>query len=159
MKRKYPFLRKWIDLTEQWNILLREVMESASLDTLKKHLEMVLGNLLEVSLLEQSGWATWSPEVPANLLWNIKVPKKGEKSFSWSYPLLANSKFIRLGKNRESRLKGSSEFPLFQTLGSFKIICKKHNIYSFRVLEVEWIFLSSWLTVAQAAFPWWWTER
>lgn len=68
MKRKYPFLRKWIDLTEQWNILLREVMESASLDTLKKHLEMVLGNLLEVSLLEQSGWATWSPEVPANLL-------------------------------------------------------------------------------------------
>lgn len=44
----------WV--TEKWNRLFRELVESASLEIFKSCLIMVLGNQLEVDLLEQGSW-------------------------------------------------------------------------------------------------------
>ncbi|GAB0200312.1 mitochondrial enolase superfamily member 1 [Grus japonensis] len=43
-------------VTEHWNRLPREVVESPSLEILKTHLDAILCNLLEVILLQQGGW-------------------------------------------------------------------------------------------------------
>ena len=45
----------------------REVLQSPSLEMLKSHLDMVLGNCLWVTLLEQGGWTRWPPELPSHL--------------------------------------------------------------------------------------------
>jgi len=42
-----------VRVTECWHQLPREVVESPSLETLKSHLDVVLGNWLCVALLEQ----------------------------------------------------------------------------------------------------------
>jgi len=39
-----------------WNSLAREVVEFPPVELIKKQLEMVLGNLLQQTLLEQSIW-------------------------------------------------------------------------------------------------------
>jgi len=38
-----------------------------TLEILKSHLDVVLGNWFSVALLEQWGWATRPPEVPSHL--------------------------------------------------------------------------------------------
>jgi len=43
-------------VTEPWNRLPREVVESPSLEIFKTHLDKVLYNLLQVTLLRQKGW-------------------------------------------------------------------------------------------------------
>jgi len=43
-------------VTEHWNRLLREVVDSPSLEIFKTHLDMVLCSLLQVTLLRQKGW-------------------------------------------------------------------------------------------------------
>ena len=44
-----------VRVTEHWHTLTKEVVESPSFDILKSHLDMVLGNLFYVALLEQGG--------------------------------------------------------------------------------------------------------
>jgi len=43
------------------------VVECPFVEIFKTQLNMVLGNLPWLPLLEQGGWTRWSPEVPANL--------------------------------------------------------------------------------------------
>jgi len=43
-------------VTEHWNWLPREVVESPSLEIFKTHLDKVLYSLLQVTLLRQEGW-------------------------------------------------------------------------------------------------------
>ena len=55
-------------MVKHWNRSPREVVEPPSLEVLKTRLDMVLGNLIKVTLLSAEGSsARWSPEVPANL--------------------------------------------------------------------------------------------
>lgn len=42
--------------TVHWNSMHREVMLSPSFEIFKIHLDIVLGNLLKVTQLEQAGW-------------------------------------------------------------------------------------------------------
>lgn len=51
--RKHLFLT--VRVTENWHKLPRESMESTSLELSRNHLNRVLGNWLQVSLLEH-GW-------------------------------------------------------------------------------------------------------
>jgi len=44
-------------VTEHWNRLLRGVVESPSLEIFRTHLDEVLCNLLQVTLLRQGGWS------------------------------------------------------------------------------------------------------
>jgi len=55
-----------LSVTEQWNRLPREVVESPSLKILKTRLDVFLCNLLSVNVLQQGGWTRWSPEVLSN---------------------------------------------------------------------------------------------
>lgn len=45
----------------------REVVESPSLTIFKSHLDTIQGNLQAVARLEQMGWTSRPPEVPADL--------------------------------------------------------------------------------------------
>ena len=53
-------------VTEPWNRLPREVVESPSLEIFKAFLDKVLRSLLWVTLLRQEGWTRWPTEVPSN---------------------------------------------------------------------------------------------
>ena len=55
-----------VQVMEHWNRLPREVVESPSLEIFKGHLDVVLGSVLWVSLLEQWCWTRWPPEVPSS---------------------------------------------------------------------------------------------
>lgn len=48
------------------NRLPREVLESPSVEIPKLQLDMVLGNLLQLALLEWRGWTRWPREVPSD---------------------------------------------------------------------------------------------
>jgi len=52
MKKNFFTLR----VTEPWNRLPREVVESPSLEVFKTRLDKVLCSLLQVTLLRQGGW-------------------------------------------------------------------------------------------------------
>ena len=58
--RRFPLnIRKHsvtVRVAEHWHRLPREVVESPSLEVLRSRLDMVLGNRLWVTLLEQGGW-------------------------------------------------------------------------------------------------------
>lgn len=56
------FFTVWV--TVHWHSMPRELME---FPPWKSHLDLVLGNMLEVSLLEQGGWTSRHPEIPSNL--------------------------------------------------------------------------------------------
>ncbi|KAK4830662.1 hypothetical protein QYF61_012542 [Mycteria americana] len=56
-----------VRVTKCWHRSPREVVESPRLEIFKSHLDTVLGNLLQVTLLGQGGWTGQPPEVPANL--------------------------------------------------------------------------------------------
>ena len=63
-------------VTEPWNRLPREVVESPSLEIFKTRLDAVLCSLLWVPLLRQEGWTGWPTEVPSNpynsvILWSL----------------------------------------------------------------------------------------
>ena len=45
-----------VRVPEHWHRLLRGVVESQSLEIFRSHLDPVLGNHLQVSLLEQGSW-------------------------------------------------------------------------------------------------------
>ena len=66
------FLINWrkqifvVRMTEQWNRLSKVVVESPTLEILKSHLDMVLGILLYVALLDQWVRKRWPPEVSFN---------------------------------------------------------------------------------------------
>jgi len=45
-----------VRVTEHWQRLPKEVVESPSLELFKTLLDMALGSLLKVALLEQGGW-------------------------------------------------------------------------------------------------------
>ena len=45
-----------VRVSKHWHRLLREVVESPSLEIFRSDLDMVLGNLLQVALLEQGCW-------------------------------------------------------------------------------------------------------
>ena len=45
-----------VRVTEHWKRLPREVVESPFLVTLESRMDVVLGNLLKVTLLEQGSW-------------------------------------------------------------------------------------------------------
>jgi len=53
-------------VTEPWNRLPREFVESPSLEILKICLDKILCSLLWVALLWQGSWTRWPPEVPSN---------------------------------------------------------------------------------------------
>lgn len=54
-----------------WNKLLRETVKGPSLEILKTWPDIVLGNLLHVTLLQQGAWTRWCPEAPptSTTLW------------------------------------------------------------------------------------------
>jgi len=56
-----------VRVTEHWHRLRREAVESLLLEIFKSHLNMILGSLLWVALLEQAHWSRQLPEVPSNL--------------------------------------------------------------------------------------------
>ena len=67
-------------VTEHWNRLPREVVESPSLEIFKTRLDKILCSLLQVTLLRQGGWTRWPTEVPSNpyysvILW-LSQPKE-----------------------------------------------------------------------------------
>ena len=54
--------------SSNWTVFnLHLILESPSLEILKIHLDMVLGNRLEVASLEQGAWIRWHPENPSSL--------------------------------------------------------------------------------------------
>lgn len=69
----FPFSKEKVLLTVRWHRLPRTVVDSPSLETFKSHLDMVLGNLLQVALLKQGGWTRWPPEVPSSLSFSAAV--------------------------------------------------------------------------------------
>lgn len=58
--RKHFFTMR---VVKHWGRLPRDVVKSPSVDIFKTWLGMVLGNLLQLTLLEQGVWPTWSQEV------------------------------------------------------------------------------------------------
>jgi len=64
-----------VRVTERWHRLLREVVESPSVEILKSCLETVLGNQLWVALLEQGGWTRCSQRsLPTSaVLWFCEI--------------------------------------------------------------------------------------
>jgi len=55
----HPNMRKnffTLRVTEPWNRLAREVVDSPSVEVFKTHLDKVLCSLLYVTLLQQEGW-------------------------------------------------------------------------------------------------------
>lgn len=56
-----------VSTNEHWHTLPRKGVETPSMQTLKGHKEMVLGNYLRVALLEQGGGMRWLLEVPCLL--------------------------------------------------------------------------------------------
>ena len=67
-------------VTEPWKRLLREVVESPSLEIFKTRLDRVLCSLLWVTLLWQEGWTRWPIEVPSKpyysvILWSFLNPQ------------------------------------------------------------------------------------
>lgn len=123
--RKHLFT---VQVSEHWHMLTRVVVISPSMEIFKIHLNVVLGNLLWVSLLEQGldqmdphlyhSWILWSAE---NLYTAFKfrsIP------FSWSLIWLFdwlkvchqrwNGDFTRASRHREQLLSSSSlVLPLF----------------------------------------------
>ena len=49
-----------VRVTEDWHKMSREVVESPSLEILKKYLDIIMGNQLWVTLLEQECWTRWA---------------------------------------------------------------------------------------------------
>lgn len=54
-----------VKVTEHWHRFPREVMESASLETFKSHLYVVLEITSGWPCLSMGAWSRWSPEVPS----------------------------------------------------------------------------------------------
>ena len=80
MRKNFFTLR----VTEPWNRLPREVVESPSLEIFKTHLDTVLCGLLWVTLLRQGVWTRWPTEVPANPCHSVILccPTQCETEFS-----------------------------------------------------------------------------
>jgi len=62
MRKSFFTLR----VTEPWNRLLREFVESPSLEIFKSRLDKVLCSLFWVTLLWQEGWTRGPTDVPSN---------------------------------------------------------------------------------------------
>ena len=67
MRKNFFALR----VTEPWNRLPREVVESPSPEIFKTRLDAVLCSLLWVTLLRQGGWTRRPTEVPSNLYHSV----------------------------------------------------------------------------------------
>lgn len=78
-----------------WHRLPGEVVESPSLELFKSHLNMALGSLFYVTLLEQTVWTKRLPDVPSNLSHSVilcdPVNPQREESLDAGYPTPADS--------------------------------------------------------------------
>lgn len=94
LKAKYFFYSVFKHL----NTFTREVVESPSVEIFKTHLNLVLGNLLWLTLLQQWGWKRWSKELgirkrqssvfqrPLNIHTNLKRKVFSPVNFSVTDP-------------------------------------------------------------------------
>lgn len=64
-----PFIIVWV--TEHWHKLPREFLESPSLESLKSHLGMVLGNEFYLALLEWGHWTRRPQKVPSHVCHSV----------------------------------------------------------------------------------------
>lgn len=69
-----------VQVTKQCHRLPREIVEYSSLEIFRSHLDMVVGSLLEVSVLEQGICWRWPFEIPSNLasLWFLNTTLHGQ---------------------------------------------------------------------------------